>query len=109
MRQEKRNSQTELVVINHIVNETIKFPDQTIEGVLGSPTAYSSVVASKLGVKTGMVTKIGEDMPKDLLQSIYEAGVDTRGIKHYFIPKKPLLFPFRISLEITSSELGEIK
>lgn len=71
----------ELVVISHIVNETIKFPDRTVEKVLGSPTAYSSVIASKLGVKTGMVTKIGKDMPKDLLQPIYEVGVDTQGIK----------------------------
>jgi len=81
MRQEKRNSQIELVVISHIVNETIKFSNRTIEGVLGSPTAYSSVIASKLGIKTGIVTKIGKDMPKDLLQPIYKAGVDTRGIK----------------------------
>ena len=32
MRQEKRNSQIELVVISHIVNETIKFSNRTIEG-----------------------------------------------------------------------------
>ena len=81
MHQEKRNSQMELVVISHIVNETIKFPDRTVEKVLGSPTAYSSVIASKLGIKTGMVTKIGKDMPKDLLQPIYEVGVGTQGIK----------------------------
>lgn len=81
MHPEKKSLKIELVVISHIVNETIKFPDRTIEGVLGSPTAYSSVIASKLGIKTGMVTKIGKDMPKDLLQPIYEAGVDTRGIK----------------------------
>lgn len=49
----------DLIVIGHILNETIKLPDRTIAPVLGSPTAYCSVIASRLGVKTGVVTKIG--------------------------------------------------
>ena len=77
----KTNSPIELAVISHIVEENIIFPDSTIEGVLGSPTAYSSVVASRLGTRTGVMTKIGKDMPRHLLQALYEAGVDTRGIK----------------------------
>lgn len=71
----------ELVVVGHILNETIKLPDRTIAPVLGSPAAYCSVIASRLGVKTGVVTKIGTDMPRELLKVFSEAGVDSRGIK----------------------------
>lgn len=71
----------ELVVVGHILNETIKLPDRTIAPVLGSPAAYSSVIAARLGVKAGIVTKIGKDMPRELLKVFSEAGVDTRGIK----------------------------
>jgi sugar/nucleoside kinase (ribokinase family) len=70
----------ELVVIGHILNETIVFLDRTIFPVLGSPAAYSSVVSSKLGARTGIVTKIGRDMPPQLLEVFKEAGVDTRGM-----------------------------
>lgn len=71
----------ELVVIGHIINETIQYPDRTITPVLGSPAAYSSVIASRLGIKTGLVTKIGKDWPDGLLQAIKDAGVDMRGVK----------------------------
>lgn len=71
----------ELVVISHIVNETITFPDRVIEGVLGSPTAYTSVAAARLGMSTGVVTKIGTDLPPDFLKAFEEANVDTRGVK----------------------------
>ncbi len=70
-----------LAVISHIVNETIRFPDRVIEGVLGSPTAYTSVTAARLGMLTGIVTKVGTDLPLDFLKPFEEANVDTRGIK----------------------------
>lgn len=57
----------DLVVIGHLLKEYIQFPDRKIGPVLGSPCAYTPVAAARLGVKTGIVTKIGEDMPKDLL------------------------------------------
>jgi len=69
------------VAIGHLIKETIKFPHKTIGPVLGSPAAYSSVAAAKLGVKTGITTKVGKDIPQDLLKSLLEAGVDTTGLK----------------------------
>jgi len=69
------------VAIGHLIKETIKFPHKTIGPVLGSPAAYSSVAAARLGVKAGITTKVGKDMPQDLLKSLLEAGVDTTGLK----------------------------
>ena len=71
----------ELVVVGHIINETIQYSDRTVTPVLGSPAAYSSVVASKLGIRTGLVTKIGKDWPDEFLNAIKDAGVDMRGVK----------------------------
>lgn len=71
----------ELVVMSHIVNETIRFPERVLEGVLGSPTAYTSVAAARLGMRTGVVTKIGIVVPPNFLKTFKEANIDTRGIK----------------------------
>lgn len=70
----------DLVLLGHVVKEMIHFPDRTLGPVLGSPVAYGSVVAARLGEKVGIVTTIGTDMPDDLLQPFRDAGVDTRGL-----------------------------
>jgi sugar/nucleoside kinase (ribokinase family) len=71
----------EIVFIGHIVKEMIHFPDKTVGPVLGSPAAYGSVIAGSLGASVGVVTRIGADMPPELLTPFHDAGVDTRGIK----------------------------
>jgi len=68
-------------MVGHIINETIQYPDREISPVLGSPSAYSSVVASRLGIRTALVTKIGKDWPEELLAILKDAGVDMRGVK----------------------------
>ena len=73
-------SKLEIIVMSHLVNEVIKFPDRTLVGVLGSPTAYSSVALGKMGAKVGVVSKIGTDVGEDFLQPLREAKVDIRGI-----------------------------
>ncbi|MFH2068458.1 MAG: carbohydrate kinase family protein [Candidatus Omnitrophota bacterium] len=71
-----------MVVIGHLLKEKILFPDgKEIGPVLGSPAAYISVCAAKLGLKVGLVTKIGKDMPNGLLKTFKEIGVDTEGIR----------------------------
>lgn len=71
----------DFVAIGHLIKETIKFPEKRVGPVLGSPVAYSSVAAAKLNVKVGIVTKIGKDMPEDLLKPLAEVNVNKRGIK----------------------------
>ena len=71
----------DLVLMGHIVQETIYFPGRTLGPVLGSPVAYGSVVAGRLGEKVGIVTTIGTDMPAELLAPFREAGVDLRGLR----------------------------
>ena len=72
--------QPDIVLIGHVVKEMIHFPDRTIGPVLGSPVAYGSVVAGRLGERVGIVTTIGTDMPDALLQPFRDAQVDMRGV-----------------------------
>jgi len=70
----------DIVMASHIVREMIRFPDREIGPVLGGPTAYSAVIAAKLGARVGIVTPVGDDMPEALLAPFAEVGVDTRGL-----------------------------
>jgi sugar/nucleoside kinase (ribokinase family) len=74
------DTKMDLVGVGHIVNETIFFPDRTLGPVLGSPPAYSLVAAARQGTRSGVVTKIGDDFPAELLATFDKAGVDTQGI-----------------------------
>jgi fructokinase len=71
----------QLVTVGHVLCETIVFADGRREGpVLGSPAAYSAAVAARLGIPTGIITKVGPDAPGGLLQPLVDAGVDLAGI-----------------------------
>ena len=70
----------QIAIVGHIINETIVFPDRTIAPVLGSPSAYSAVIAAVLGTKVGLVTKIGKDFPPTLLVPLGEAQVSLEGL-----------------------------
>ena len=71
----------QITVIGHIMEEMIQFPDHSLGPVLGGPAAYSSVVIACLGARVGLVTRIGPDMPEELLAPLFEAGVDVTGLR----------------------------
>lgn len=75
------NKPVEVVSVGHILKEQVIYPEKEIGPVLGSPAAYSAVASSRLGVNTGIMTKVGENMPKDLLQVFGEAGVNQEGLR----------------------------
>ena len=76
------NIKFDLIVIGHLLKEKIIFADgKETCPVLGSPAAYASVAAARLGLKVGLVTKIGKDMPEKLLKVFEEVGVDTEGVR----------------------------
>lgn len=65
----------EFAVLGHIAIDHVL----TSEGCrvqLGGPPAYVSLVAQRLGVTVRTVTKIGEDMPKDLGDQLRRLGID---------------------------------
>ena len=71
----------EIVFAGHLVQEMIRFPDRELGPVLGSPVAYGSLTASRLGGRAGLVSIVGTDMPPELLQPLRAAGVDLTGLQ----------------------------
>lgn len=70
-----------LVLLGHVIQEMIYFPERTIGPVLGSPVAYGALVAARLGERVGIVTTVGDDLPPQLFAPLREAQVDLRGVK----------------------------
>lgn len=71
----------DIVMMGHLVKEMIHFPDRALGPVLGSPPAYCATVVAKLGARAGIVSKIGPDMPEELMRPLMELGVDLRGVR----------------------------
>lgn len=72
----------DIMVLGHIIIETIVFPDgKLLSPVLGSPAAYSSVTLARLGARVGLCTKVGEDLPRAFLDIFRKAGVDLTGLR----------------------------
>ena len=70
----------DIITVGRIVSEKIYKNKEIIGPVLGGPPAYSVVTASKQNKKTGVVTKIGHDFPKNLLNIFKINKIDTSGI-----------------------------
>jgi len=75
----------ELFSVGHLLVETLKYPERTIGPILGGPVSYSAITASALGMKAGVVTKVGADILQvliraDFLRPYFDHGVDTTGI-----------------------------
>ncbi|WP_297535935.1 carbohydrate kinase family protein [Thermococcus sp.] len=70
----------ELVVLGHVSIDTIVFPDGRRIGMPGGAAAAVATSASLAGAKVGLVTKIGEDFPREWLERLSQY-VDTRGVQ----------------------------
>ena len=70
----------DVAVVGHILNERVIFTDRVLYPVLGSPAAYCSICLARLGKNVGIVTKIGADFPKHLLEVFAQVGVRQEGL-----------------------------
>ena len=69
----------DFVAIGHILWETLYDKNGDSQNVLGGPPSYSAVAASKLGARAGVVTTLGNDIPKGMIQVFYDSGMDLGG------------------------------
>ena len=73
-------AEPDIVLAGHILNEKVVFPDRVLYPLLGSPVAYCSVCLACLGARVGIVTKIGDDFPPQLMSVFEEVEVDRAGV-----------------------------
>src|SRR5450759_4321911 len=81
----------DLVVIGHILQEVIRFPDREIGPVLGGPAAYASVASSRLGTDTGIVTFAAVPTPDFLVGPLRDSGVRLDGMRPSAVTRQTVL------------------
>ncbi|MBP1911539.1 carbohydrate kinase family protein [Thermococcus stetteri] len=70
----------DLVVIGHVSIDTLIFPDGGRAIMPGGAAAGVATSAALAGAKVGLVTKVGEDFPKEWLQRL-SSVLDIRGVQ----------------------------
>jgi len=73
----------DLVTVGHFAIDTIvssrKMDSKT---ALGGPPTYVSVAAAKMGAKVSVISKVGDDFPKEYLTWLKNNKVGLSGLKH---------------------------
>lgn len=69
-----------VVVVGTVAFDSIKTPFGERERIVGGAGTYIGWSASRLGMRTGLVSVIGEDFPKTELENMAEAGMDLEGV-----------------------------
>ncbi|MFX1508575.1 MAG: PfkB family carbohydrate kinase, partial [Promethearchaeota archaeon] len=75
------NDQLDIVCFGQITFDTIINDQGEAHDILGGSAVYSSVIASSIGGKIGLVSRIGEDFNQAYIDFIKNHGVDIRGVK----------------------------
>lgn len=76
----------ELATIGHLTIDKIKLGAGLSHEAPGGPSFYASLIASRLGVSTRVLSKVGVDYPLSNLKILEDSGVDTSLIKRAPLP-----------------------
>ncbi len=70
-----------LLTVGTVAFDAIETPFGKTDKILGGSATFVALAASQFGIKTGIVSVIGEDMPMEYLQMLNERNIDTSGIE----------------------------
>ena len=70
-----------LVVVGTVAFDAIETPFGKTDKILGGAATFIGLAASKLNVKTKIVSVIGGDFPQEHLDLLNDNGIETSGIK----------------------------
>ncbi len=71
----------DLVVLGNLLTDDVVFPDgRTRMAEPGGATLYASLAASLWGLRTGVVSCLGDDYPAWALDAMRERGIDLAGV-----------------------------
>jgi len=72
----------DLVTVGHFAIDSILSPKIIHRReALGGPPTYVSVAAAKLGAKVSVISKVGDDFPREYLKWLQSNGVDLSGLE----------------------------
>ncbi len=70
----------DIIVVGFLTHDIIETRSNLRE-TLGGTAAYASIVASKLGAKVGVVSKVGRDFEERYKRRLRDVGVDLEGLE----------------------------
>ncbi len=72
---------SKLLIIGTVAFDAIETPFGKTDKIIGGAGTYIALSASNFGVKSGIVSIVGGDFPKDYLNKLNKKGIDTSGIE----------------------------
>jgi sugar/nucleoside kinase (ribokinase family) len=72
---------SKLLIVGTVAFDAIETPFGKTDKILGGAATYISLSASQFGVKSGIVSVVGGDFPKEYLQKLNARNISTEGIE----------------------------
>ena len=70
-----------LLIVGTVAFDAIETPFGKTNKIVGGAATYISIAASQFNVKSGIVSVVGGDFPKDFLKKLNKRNIDTSGIE----------------------------
>ncbi|MBT8318207.1 MAG: sugar kinase [Lutibacter sp.] len=70
-----------LLIVGTVAFDAIETPFGQTDKILGGAATYISLSASQFGVKSGIVSVVGGDFPKEYLEKLNAKNINTEGIE----------------------------
>ena len=72
---------SKLLAVGTVAFDAIETPFGKTDKILGGSATFVGLAASQFGIKTGIVSIVGDDMPVAYLEMLNERNIDTSGIE----------------------------
>jgi len=72
---------SKLLAVGTVAFDAIETPFGKTDKILGGSATFVGLAASHFGIRTGIVSVIGDDMPKAYLEMLNERNIDTSGVE----------------------------
>jgi len=72
---------SKLLAVGTVAFDAIETPFGKTDKILGGSATFVGLAASYFGIKTGIVSVVGDDMPMSYLKMLNERNIDTKGVE----------------------------
>ncbi len=72
---------SKLLAVGTVAFDAIETPFGKTDKILGGSATFVGLAASQFGIQTGLVSVVGDDMPKAYLTMLNERNIDTSGVE----------------------------
>jgi len=77
----KNLNMSKLLIVGTVAFDAIETPFGKTDKILGGAATFISLAASQFGIKSGIVSVVGGDFPKEYLEKLNKRNINTEGIE----------------------------